>query len=69
MREAGEMDRSTFHQILQGAIAGSHKDLELLLELYQPIIRKHAHINGMFNDELYQYLLIHIALNIHKFVL
>lgn len=63
------MDKNTFRQILQGAIAGSHNDLEQLLDLYQPIIRRHAHINGVFNDELYQYLLIHIALNIHKFVL
>ncbi len=63
------MDNSEFHQILQGAVAGSHRDLEILLELYAPLIRKHAYIDGEFSEELYQYLLIHIALNIHKFIL
>ena len=32
-------------------------------------IRKYAHVNGVFNPELHQYLQIHIALNIHKFTL
>lgn len=63
------MDNREFRQILQGAVAGNHRDLELLLELYDPMIRKHARINGVFSGELYQYLLIHIALNIHKFTL
>lgn len=63
------MDKTEFRQILHGAVAGSHRDLERLLELYAPMIRKHAYVNGEFNDDLYQYLLIHIALNIHKFIL
>lgn len=63
------MDKTEFRQILQGAVAGSHRDLERLLELYAPMICKHAYVNGEFNDDLYQYLLIHIALNIHKFIL
>lgn len=63
------MDEREFRQTLQGAIAGSHHDLELILELYEPLIQKHSYINGMFDKELNQYLLIHIALNIHKFTI
>lgn len=63
------MNKNELRNVLQGAVAGSHRDLELLLELYAPMIRKYAHVNGVFNPELHQYLQIHIALNIHKFTL
>ena len=63
------MDDVEFEQVLQRAVAGSHRDLELILELYDPLIRKHSHVNGAFDVELNQYLLIHIALNIHKFTI
>lgn len=63
------MDKRRFAKILQGAIAGNHQDLEIILALYEPLIRKHSYINGVFDKELNQYLLIHIALHIHKFVI
>ena len=46
------MNKNEFRNVLQGAVAGSHRDLELLLELYAPMIRKYAHVNGVFNPEL-----------------
>lgn len=61
------MNRSDFEQILQGAVAGRHEDLEIILALYEPLIRKHSYYQGQFNEDLHQYLQIHIALNIHKF--
>lgn len=63
------MNKNRFKHVLQGAIAGSHMDLELILELYDPLIRKYALVNGTFDKKLHQYLLIHIALNIHKFTI
>lgn len=63
------MDNADFVQVLQRAVAGSHADLERILQVYDLLIRKHAHINGTFDAELHQYLLIHIALNIHKFTI
>lgn len=54
---------------LQGAVAGRHDDLSVILEVYDPLIRKYATIKGKFNEDLHQYLLIHIALNINKFPL
>ena len=64
-----KLDDYTFVQILQAAVAGSHSDLERILEEYEPLIRKYSYLNGVFDAELHQYLLIHIALNIHKFTL
>lgn len=63
------MNDYDFGQVLKGAVAGSHQDLEHLLELYEPLIQKHSYVNGEFDKELHQYLLIHIALNIHKFTI
>lgn len=40
-----------------------------ILELYEPLIRKQSLHHGTFNEDLHQYLLIHIALNISKFPL
>lgn len=63
------LTKNEFALILQGAVAGRHDDLERLLELYEPLIRMHSHVKGEFNEDLHQYLLIHIALNINKFPL
>ena len=63
------MDNQQFAAVLQGAVAGRHEDLEQILELYEPLIRKHFLHSGTFNEDLHQYLLIHIALNISKFPL
>lgn len=63
------LTKNEFERILQGAVAGRHDDLEQILALYAPMIRKHSYHNGIFNEDLHQYLLIHIALNINKFPL
>lgn len=61
------MTKDEFARTLQGAVAGRHDDLEKILELYKPMIRKHAYLQGAFDEDLHQYLLIHIALNISNF--
>lgn len=53
--------------MLQAAVAGSHEALEKILELYAPLIDRHSRINGEIDEDLRQYILIHIALNISKF--
>lgn len=50
-------------------ISGSHEALEKLLELYVPLIDKHSRVNGQIDEDLRQYILIHIALNISKFTI
>lgn len=63
------MDRNQFEAILQGAVAGRHDALEQILQLYEPLIRKYSFKDDRFSEDLHQYLLIHIALNINKFPL
>lgn len=58
-----------FRKVLEGAVAGKHSDLEKLLELYEPLITKYSKVNGKLDEDLRQYQLIHIALNISKFIL
>ena len=59
------MTKGEFSAVLQGAFAGKHEDLEKILKLYEPLIRKYSGSN----EDLHQYLLIHVALNINKFPL
>ncbi len=61
------MTAEEFKAVLQAAIAGSHEALETILDQYEPLIRKHSYIEGRYDEDLHQYLLIHIALNISKF--
>lgn len=62
------MNKATFRRVLQGAVAGNHDDLEIILELYTPLIDKHCYIDGRFDEDLRQYILMRIALNINKFI-
>ena len=61
------MNKGEFRSILIGAVSGNHEDLEKILELYMPLIDKHSYVNGRVDEDLKQYLMIHIALQIGKF--
>lgn len=61
------MTSQEFAMILQGAVAGRHEDLEKIFDLYMPLINKHSIWNGQLDEDLRQYIMIHIALNISKF--
>lgn len=61
------MTHEEFRRILQGAVAGSHEDLEEILRLYMPMINKYSYLDGQLDEDLRQYIMIHIALNISKF--
>ena len=63
------MNDIDFYTILQGAVSGSHKDLESILVLYESLIRKYCYFNGKYDEDLHQYILIRIALNISKFII
>lgn len=64
-----KMTDEEFCKVLEGAVAGRHEDLETLLQLYRPLIDKYSFWGGCIDEDLRQYLLIHIALNITKFIL
>lgn len=56
-----------FRETLEAAVAGSHEALEEILRLYEPMIRKYSYIDGKPDEDLRQYIMLHIALNIGKF--
>ena len=61
------MNISAIKMVLHGAVMGSHRDLETILELYMPLIEHHSYLYGRMDEDLKQYILIHIALTISKF--
>lgn len=61
------MTKNDFRKVLQAAVKGDHAALEIILDIYGPLIRKHSHIDGIFDEDLHQYILIHIALKISQF--
>ena len=61
------MNASEFKKVLQGAVLGNHRDLESIMELYMPMIEHNSYLYGRLDEDLKQYILIHIALNISKF--
>ena len=60
------MNASEFKKVLQGAVLGNHRDLESILELYMPMIEHNSYLYGRLDEDLKQYILMHIALNISK---
>ena len=61
------MTDKEFRKVLHAAITGDHAALEIILDMYGPLIRKNSHIDGIFDEDLHQYILIHIALKISQF--
>ncbi len=46
-----------------------NEDLEEILKLYMPMIDRYSYLNGKLDEDMKQYIMIHIALNISKFPL
>ena len=63
------MNKDEFREVLQGAVAGNHAALESILKLYMPLIERNSIINGRLDEDCKQYIMIHIALNISKFII
>ena len=61
------MNREDFRIALTAAIAGNHDALEIILGLYAPLIDRNSFVDGQLDEDLRQYILIHISQNISKF--
>ena len=61
------MTNEEFSQILAQAVSGNHSALESILELYMPLINKQSVIDGCFDEDCKQYILMRIALQITRF--
>lgn len=61
------MRQNDFRTILTSAIAGDHDALEVILCMYAPLINRNSIVDGQLDEDLRQYILIHIAQTISKF--
>ena len=63
------MRKKEFHDLLVRAVSGEHAAVEEILNLYTPLINRNSIIDGKLDEDCRQYILIHIALNIGKFII
>lgn len=61
------MTSEEFRILLERAIAGDMKAVEAILLLYMPLVDKHCYMDNMLNEDMKQYILLHIVRNLHKF--
>lgn len=61
------MESEEFRVILTQAISGNKDSIEKLIKLYEPMITKCSYIKGKIDQDLKQYLMLHIVKNIAKF--
>jgi DNA-directed RNA polymerase specialized sigma subunit len=61
------MNHEEFSDLLQGAIAGNQGDIEKLLQMYTPLINRTSFIRGKLDEDLRQYIMMHIIKNLSKF--
>lgn len=63
------MTSGEFRELLIRAVSGDHAAVEEILLLYMPLINRYSVIDGRLDEDCRQYILIHIALNIGKFII
>ncbi len=63
------MNPSEFRTDLTAAVNGSNEALADIIELYMPLINHYSYVDGIFDEDLRQYILLHIFKNISKFSL
>lgn len=61
------MTKQDFKRVLERAVSGSQSDMELILDMYAPLIDRSSYINGKLDEDLRQYILLHIIKKISKF--
>ena len=63
------MTPGEFRELLIHAVSGDHAAVEEILLLYMPLINRYSVIDGRLDEDCRQYILIHIALNVGKFII
>lgn len=63
------MPEERFREILAGARNGGEKEMEQIYEIYMPVIKKNSIIAGKMDEDLKQYLMLHIWIRIKQFPL
>lgn len=63
------MSANEFLTVLMAAANGSNEALADIIELYMPLINSRSYVDGELDEDLRQYILLHIFKNISKFSL
>lgn len=61
------MSNKDFRKILSGAILGDKYCLEIIIDMYKPLIDRLSIVEGTYDEDLRRYLLEHLIRNIRKF--
>lgn len=61
------MKNLEFEKILKAAVSGDMAAIEKIIKMYEPLINNSSVVNGKFDEDLKQELLLHIIQNINKF--
>lgn len=61
------MTADTFRKTLTKAIRGSNEALADIIEMYMPLINRYSYVDGELDEDLRQYILLHLFKNISKF--
>ena len=63
------MTADTFRKTLTKAIRGSNEALADIIEMYMPLINRYSYVDGELDEDLRQYIFLHIFKNLSKFCL
>ncbi len=61
------MTEQEFKRMIIGAKDGEIMAIEALLEMYEPLINKYSYINGIFDVDLKQVLMLRVLQQLNKF--
>ncbi len=61
------MTADKFRRTLTEAIEGCTEALADIIELYMPLINRHSQVDGKLDEDLRQYILLHIFNKISNF--
>lgn len=61
------MKNIEFEMILKAAVLGDTAAIEKIIKMYEPLINNSSVVNGKFDEDLKQELILHIIQNINKF--
>ena len=63
------MMEKSFESLLRKAIAGDQDTVEEILKLYMPMIDNQSHVNGQFDEDCKQHIMMQVALQLSRFTI
>ena len=61
------MKDNAFEKLLRNAINGDTDAMSEIIKMYMPLINKHSDQNRVIDEDLRQYIIIHIVKSIPKY--